>query len=64
MRDTWQKNINWTHQFLELNLSQELAEKVNEVYMDYPRESRGGPLYFVLLMNSLLGLTEEAVLAL
>jgi Zinc knuckle len=62
--DTWQENLNWTHQFFELNVAQELAEKINEVYMGYPRESRGGPLYFVLLMNQLLSQTEEAVLAL
>ena len=62
--DTWQENLNWTHQFFEMNVAQELAEKINEVYMQYPRESRGGPLYFVLLMNQLLSQTEEAVLAL
>ena len=62
--DTWQENLNWTHQFFELNVSQELAEKINEVYMGYPREARGGPLYFILLMNQLLSQTEEAVLAL
>lgn len=61
---TWQENLNWTHQFFESNVAQELAEKVNEVYMLYPRESRGGPLYFFLLMNQLLSQTEEAVLAL
>jgi hypothetical protein len=62
--DTWQENLNWTHQFFELNVAPELSEKINEVYMGYPRESCGGPLYFILLMNQLLSQTEEAVLAL
>jgi hypothetical protein len=31
---TWQDNLNYTHQFFELDVSQELAEKVNELYMD------------------------------
>jgi hypothetical protein len=61
---TWQENLNWTHQFFEYNVATEVAEKVNELYMLYPIESRGGPLYFILLMNQLLSQTEEAVLAL
>ena len=61
---TWQENLNWTHQFFEYNVATEVAEKVNEIYMLYPIETRGGPLYFILLMNQLLSQTEEAVLAL
>ena len=61
---TWQENLNWTHQFFEYNVAPEVAEKVNEIYMLYPIETRGGPLYFILLMNQLLSQTEEAVLAL
>ena len=61
---TWQENLNWTHQFFEYNVATEVAEKVNELYMLYPIESRDGPLYFILLMNQLLSQTEEAVLAL
>jgi hypothetical protein len=61
---TWQENLNWTHQFFEYNVATEVAEKVNELYMLYPIETRGGPLYFILLMNQLLSQTEEAVLAL
>ena len=61
---TWQENLNWTHQFFEYNVAQDVAEKVNETYMQYSIESRGGPLYFVLLMRQLLSQTEEAVLAL
>ena len=61
---TWQENLNWTHQFFEYNVAPEVAEKVNELYMLYPIETRGGPLYFILLMNQLLSQTEEAVLAL
>ena len=62
--ETWQENLNWTHQFFESNVAQEVGEKVNEAYMLYPRETRGGPLYFILLMNQLLSQTEEAVFAL
>lgn len=62
--DTWQENLNWTHQFFELNVAPELAEKINELYMEYPCEARRGPLYFWLLMHQLLSQTEEAVLAL
>ena len=61
---TWQENLNWTHQFFEYNVAPDVAEKVNELYMLYPIETRGGPLYFILLMNQLLSQTEEAVLAL
>ena len=61
---TWQENLNWSYQFFEYNVSQDVAEKVNEAYMLYPIQARGGPLFFILLMRQLLSQTEEAVLAL
>ena len=27
---TWQENLNWSYQFFEYNVSQDVAEKVNE----------------------------------
>ena len=39
---TWQKNLNWTHQFFEYNVAPEVAEKVNELYMLYPIETACG----------------------
>ena len=61
---TWQESLNWSHEFFETNVATELAEKVNKHCMHYPRELRGGPLCFILLMNQLLSQTEEAVLTL
>lgn len=61
---TWRENLTWTHQFFENNVSAELAEKINEEYLVYPKEERGGPLYFAILINQILSQTEEATLAL
>ena len=61
---TWRENLTWTHQFFENNVSAELAEKINEEYLVHPKEERGGPLYFAILINQILSQTEEATLAL
>ena len=61
---TWRENLTWTHRFFENNTSAELSEKVNETYMEFPQEARGGPLYFIILINQILSQTEDAVLAL
>jgi len=56
--------LTWTHQFFENNVSAELAEKINDEYQVYPKEERGGPLYFAILISQILSQTEEATLAL
>ena len=61
---TWRENLTWTHQFFENNVSAELAEKINDEYQVYPKEERGGPLYFAILISQILSQTEEATLAL
>jgi hypothetical protein len=61
---TWRENLTWTHRFFENNTTAELAEKVNETYMEFAQEARGGPLYFIILINQILSQTEDAVLAL
>jgi hypothetical protein len=54
----------WTDRFFKNNVASDLAERVNETYMDYPNEARGGPLFFVIMMELIMSQTEEAVIAL
>ena len=61
---TWSENLAWTDRFFKNNVAVDLTERVNEVYMTYPNEARGGPLFFVIMMELLLSQTEEAVIAL
>jgi hypothetical protein len=61
---TWRENLAWTDRFFKNNVAVELSERVNEVYMSYPNEAKGGPLFFVIMMELLLSQTEEAVIAL
>lgn len=61
---TYRENLSWTDRFFKNNVSPELAEKVSEVYMTFPMASRGGPLFFAIMMETILSQTEEAVLSL
>ena len=54
----------WTDRFFKNNVASDLAERVNETYANYPMEARGGPLFFVIMMEMILSQTEEAVIAL
>jgi hypothetical protein len=61
---TWTENLAWTDRFFKNNVASDLAERVNETYANYPMEARGGPLFFVIMMEMILSQTEEAVIAL
>ncbi|KAI2498105.1 hypothetical protein MHU86_16415 [Fragilaria crotonensis] len=61
---TWRENLAWTDRFFKNNVSPELGEKVNEVYTTFPKQARGGPLFFAIMMQQIMSQTEEAVIAL
>jgi len=60
--DEWyNQNLMLTFDFTQNHTSVELATKVFETYDDYPFASKGGPLFFILMINQLLSTIAEAV---
>lgn len=62
--DTYRENLNLTYKFFENNCSPSLFEKVSETYDSYTEEEKGGPLFFVIMINAIMSQTEEASLSL
>jgi hypothetical protein len=58
--DTIEENLMLTYAYFEKNCDSELWSQVMDSYELYPPEERGGPLFFVLMMQTLLSCTEEA----
>jgi hypothetical protein len=53
-------NLNVTYNFMKNNVSDNLWEKTFEKYDQYSASERGGPLFFILMLNVLLSNTAEA----
>jgi hypothetical protein len=65
MNEAWfVQNLQLTHSFFQNNVSDELWMKVSETYESFNAGEKGGPLFFILMMNHLLSDTEEAASAL
>ena len=62
--DHYAQNLKLTYAFFQSNVSEELWEKTFETYDEYPRECKGGTLFFIIMINLLLSNTEEAALTL
>jgi hypothetical protein len=58
------QNLQLTHNFFQNNVSDDLWMKISETYEGYSAGEKGGPLFFILMMNHLLSDTEEAASAL
>jgi hypothetical protein len=53
-------NLNVTYNFMKHNVSDSLWEKTFEKYDQHTASERGGPLFFILMLNVLLSNTAEA----
>jgi hypothetical protein len=62
--ETYAENLKLTYNFFQNNVEDDLFEKVFEQYDGMKQEQKGGPLFFIIMMNILLSHTEEAALAL
>lgn len=62
--DTYRENLNLTAKFFENNCSPALFEKVSETYDSYKESEKGGPLFFIIMVNAIMSQTEEASLSL
>jgi hypothetical protein len=62
--DHFVQNLKLTYAFFQSNVSEELWEKTFETYDEYPRECKGGSLFFIIMINLLLSNTEEAAVTL
>jgi len=49
-----------TYAYFQSNVSEELYEKAFETYDEFSSTEKGGPLFFIIMMNMLLSNTEEA----
>jgi hypothetical protein len=58
------ENLRLTYDFFQNNVTDDLFLKVSETYDKFPRSQRGGPLFFILMLNQLLADTEEAAISL
>jgi hypothetical protein len=54
------ENLTVTQEYLINNTDDNLVLKINETYLSYPVEERGGPLFFKLLMDLLQNNSTEA----
>jgi hypothetical protein len=54
------ENLKVTLEYLVNNTNENLVLKINETYLSYPVEERGGPLFFKLLMDLLQNNSAEA----
>jgi hypothetical protein len=54
------ENLKVTLEYLLNNTDETLVLKINETYLSYPVEERGGPLFFKLLMDLLQNKSAEA----
>jgi hypothetical protein len=54
------ENLTVTQEYLINNTDDDLVLKINETYLSYPVEERGGPLFFKLLMDLLQNNSTEA----
>jgi hypothetical protein len=54
------ENLKVTLEYLVNNTDENLVLKINETYLSYPVEERGGPLFFKLLMDLLQNNSAEA----
>lgn len=57
-RKIFRDNNRLTYEYMIEHVSQELHEKVMETYIRYSAEYRGGPLYFKIMMDTLVTNTE------
>ena len=65
MNEKWfVQNLQLTHNFFQNNVSDDLWMKVSETYETFSSGEKGGPLFFIIMMNHLLSDTEEAASAL
>lgn len=62
--DTYRENLNLTYRFFENNTSPALFEKVSETYDEFEENEKGGPLFFIIMINAIMSQTEEASLSL
>jgi hypothetical protein len=65
MNEEWfVQNLQLTHTFFQNNVSDNLWMKVSETYESFKAGEKGGPLFFILMMNHLLLDTEKVASAL
>jgi hypothetical protein len=62
--DWFSENLGLTYDFFQNNVTDDLFLKVSKTYDKFPRSQRGGPLFFILMLNQLLADTEEAAISL
>jgi hypothetical protein len=61
MNEAWfAQNLELTYTFFQNNVSKDLWMKVSKTDEGYSTGEKGGPLFFILMMNHLLSDTEEA----
>ena len=58
--DHFSQNLRLTYAYFQSNVSEELYEKAFETYDEFSSVEKGGPLFFIIMMNLLLSNTEEA----
>lgn len=54
------QNLKLTYVYFQSNVSEELWEKTFETHDEYDSKYKGGPLFFIIMINKLLSNTEEA----
>jgi len=58
--DHFSQNLRLTYAYFQSNVSEELYEKAFETYDEFSSTEKGGPLFFIIMINLLLSNTEEA----
>ena len=56
----YRQNLKLTFEYFRNNVKEGLHSKVLEIYLSYPTEQRGGPLFFKIMMNILQNNSKEA----
>jgi len=60
-QNNWcRQNMNLTRDYMLNNVEEKLIQKVNETYLKYPMEERGGPLFFKIMIGILQNDSKDA----
>lgn len=57
---SYDENLKLTFNYFQNNVADDLCQKANEEYNRFPISQRGGPLFFIIMMNLLLSNTDAA----
>jgi hypothetical protein len=57
--DWFEESLHLTYDFFQNNVTNDLFLKVSKTYDKFPRSQRGGPLFFILMLNQLLADTKD-----